>query len=242
VLTINLTAKHCDYLMRRCTQNSGSSLSLVFGLENLVDFLSSCVVLWRFFAPTSLTDALEQKLKQREDRASVAISFLMILLGICILSASISDMKRGQEELVHANSTLVLTFLSVLLLGTLTVIKFRYAKKLDSSSMYKDGQCSFIGTFLAMALFVNTALIIGNPKVWWIDPVAAFSAGIVTIVLGICAIVYSYTQQGLPIFSKSWWINGTESSLEIKNQSNRGVPAGDQTDFSDEDIDSSEII
>jgi hypothetical protein len=228
--------------MLHCTQNTGSSLSLVFGLENLVDFLSSCVVLWRFFAPSSLTDALEQKLKQREERASIAISFLMILLGICILSASISDMRRGQEDLVHANTTLVLTFFSVLLLGTLTVIKFRYASKLDSSSMYKDGQCSLIGTFLAMALFVNTAMVVGNPKVWWIDPIAAFSAGIVTIVLGIRALVYSYTQQGLPIFSKSWWMNGTDSNLEIKNHSTTGVSPGDLTDFSDEDISSNEII
>lgn len=217
-------------------------MSLVFGLENLVDFLSSCVVLWRFFAPASLTDALEQKLKQREERASIAISFLMVLLGICILSASISDIRRGQEALVQANTTLALTFLSVLLLGTLTIIKFRYASKLDSSSLYKDGQCSLIGTFLALALFVNTAMVIGNPSVWWIDPVAAFSAGIVTIVLGICAITYSYTQQGLPIFSTSWWMNGSESNIEIKNQSTRGESQDDITDFSDEDIACNEII
>ena len=214
----------------------------MFGLENLVDFLSSCVVLWRFFAPTSLTDALEHKLKQREERASIAISFLMILLGISILSASVSDMKRAPEVLVQTNLTLVLTFFSVLIFGTLSVLKFRYAAKLESPSMYKDGQCSVIGTFLAMALFLNTAMVMVNPNVWWIDPIAAFSAGIVTIILGVRAIWQAYLQQGLPIFSKNWWLRGTENSIDVKNHSTTGDSHGDLTDFSDEDINASDII
>ena len=34
---------------------SGSALCLVFGLENCVDFLSSVVVLWRFYCPGKVT-------------------------------------------------------------------------------------------------------------------------------------------------------------------------------------------
>jgi hypothetical protein len=43
-------------------------LCLVYGLENLVDFLSDAVVLWRFFAPSTVDEALERQLRHREER------------------------------------------------------------------------------------------------------------------------------------------------------------------------------
>jgi divalent metal cation (Fe/Co/Zn/Cd) transporter len=216
----------------------------VYGLENLVDFISSCVVLWRFYAPASLDDTLEQKLKQREERASTAISFFMIALGLCILSAAVSDFSRGQEDLIQQSATLVLTFFSVLLFGTLSIIKFRYAAKLNSPSMYKDGICSVIGTFLGLALFLNTAIVHRNPNAWWIDPVAAFIAGIVAISLGIRAIWDAYTKEGLPIFSKSWWINGNEKEnvIEVTSKHIKEPSQGEQTDSSDDDTEINEII
>lgn len=47
---------------------TGSSLVLCWGLENLVDLLSSMVVLWRFFAPGDTPERIIL-LKKREKRA-----------------------------------------------------------------------------------------------------------------------------------------------------------------------------
>ena len=47
---------------------TGSSLVLCWGLENLVDLLSSLVVLWRFFNPGDTEERI-LTLKKREKRA-----------------------------------------------------------------------------------------------------------------------------------------------------------------------------
>jgi hypothetical protein len=211
----------------------------VYGLENLVDFISSCVVLWRFFAPSSVDAILEQKLKQREERASIAISFLMIALGICIILTSVSDFSRGQEDTAQVNAILFISFISIFLFGTLSMIKIRYASKLNSPSMYKDGICSVIGTFLALALFLNTAIVIRYPNIWWVDPIAAFAAGVVAIVLGIRAIWNASTVERLPIFSKNWWF---QKELTITQKNENSTDPADHTDVSDIDLNDSEIV
>jgi len=67
---------------------TGSALCLVFGLENTVDFLSSVVVLWRFYAPGNMTKERETVLKRRELRASMAISLILIVLGAGVIATS----------------------------------------------------------------------------------------------------------------------------------------------------------
>jgi hypothetical protein len=211
----------------------------VYGLENLVDFVSSCVVLWRFFAPTSVDAILEQKLNQREERASIAISFLMVALGLCIIMTSVSDFSRGQEESDNVNAILFISFVSIFLFGALAMIKIRFASKLNSPSMYKDGICSVIGTFLAVALFINTAIVIRYPNIWWVDPIAAFAAGVVAIVLGIRAIWNAYTIDHLPIFSKNWWF---QKEVTITQKADGSNNPEDHTDVSDIDLNDSEIV
>lgn len=210
---------------------------MVYGLENLVDFLSSCVVLWRFFAPTSVDAVLEQKLKQRESRASIAISFFMVALGMCIISASFSDLSNGQgDEPDNEKAILLMSFFSIFIFGTLSMIKFQYAAKLDSPSMYKDGVCSVIGTFLALALFINTAIIMRYPTIWWVDPIAAFMAGIVAITLGVRALNDAYTVDGLPILSKDWWLQKEITIVQ------KPPNAEDHNDVTDIDLDDHDII
>lgn len=210
-------------------------MCLVYALENVVDFLSTVVVLWRFFAPTSLDDALEQKLRQREQRASVAISFIMVALGISIIASSLADFARGQEDTFQEGAVLVMSFLSVMFFGVLSTLKFRYAARLDSPSMYKDGICSLLGTVLGVALFVNTIVVAKHPGAWWIDPSAACVAGVVAILLGVRALWDAYANDGIPIFSKSWWFSQKENEVP----KNHTVDRPDNTEAFDdvEDVD-----
>ena len=74
-----------------------SALCLMFGLENLVDFASSAIVLWRFYCPGELTKAREEFLMKREERASIGISFILLVLGIFVISAALDDLVGGAE-------------------------------------------------------------------------------------------------------------------------------------------------
>ena len=225
-------------------QRLDSSLALVFAFENLVDFLSSAVVLWRFFAPSKLSPELEQKLSRREQRASVAISFVLVLLGILVISAAANDFKKGAQEELNVAGAVVISFFSAPVFGVLAVLKFRYANRLDSPSLYKYGLCSLLGTILAVALFFNTIIIENNPSLEWIDPFVAMVAGFFAMFLGVQAIYQAGWKEDLPIFTAHWWVSSQgDGSNEMSGRPKEDVEMA-QTSNSDQndDMEDAEII
>mmetsp|Transcript_55321 Transcript_55321/g.134363 ORF Transcript_55321/g.134363 Transcript_55321/m.134363 type:complete len:283 (+) Transcript_55321:240-1088(+) len=206
---------------------TGSSLTLVFGLENVVDFLSSVVVLWRFFVPGKMTKEREELLKSREVRASTAISFIMILLGLGVVASSSYDLSNGAENDHEMKVVIAISFFSVFVFGSLTIFKFRYAKLLESESLFKDGLCSLIGTILAIALFINTLIIQSNPSLWWLDPFVALICGIVALIMGCYSVIVMWCVKRVPICSCSWWFMSRGDGSGVK-------PSPDQDD-NDED-------
>lgn len=200
-----------------CYMSAGSALCLVFGLENLVDLLSSIVVLWRFFSLRRLTPEREELLKNRELRASTAISFILVLLGLFVIAASSWDLKNGDKENQYEQIIVYISLVSVFVFGTLTIFKFHYATALDSASLYKDGVCSLIGTVLACALFVNYFVIRQYPDLFWVDAVVAMVLGFVALMIGMQSI-FALCKRKVPICSCSWWFmsrgDGKESSAD----------------------------
>lgn len=183
-----------------------SSLCLVFGLENMVDFMSSVVVLWRFWASGTLTKEREKILKRRELRASMAISLILILLGMGVIATSSYDINKGAETDSQMETVLVMSATSIGIFCFLTVFKFHYADKLSSESLYKDGVCSLIGTILSVGLLTNTFVIRQHPGLWWLDPLVAMCCGFAALFLGFHSLLVAYRHRRVPILSWSWWM------------------------------------
>jgi len=183
---------------------TGSSLILCYGLENLVDFLSSIVVLWRFYLPHKDPDR-EALLMRREKRASVAISFILALLGLAVLIAALEDFAH-QETKANLRIISIVSIVSFIIFGCMTIVKFHMGKKLQSASLKKDAVCSLIGTILSGSLFVNTLIIMGQAKAWWLDPFVAFSCAIGSLIYGLSSIYRAYVVQGIPVGNPSWWL------------------------------------
>jgi len=217
-------------------KRTGSSLCLVFGVENSVDFISSVIVLWRFFVPDDLTEAVEKKLQQREERASVAISLIMGLLGVGILIAAVDDFVRGENEAERQQLILAISFFSIIISGTMALFKFNYSVHLGSESLYKDGICSTIGAILGGALFFNTLIQRAYAGLWWIDPVVALLCGFVALFL--CAqAIFIAIHDGHAIFKFSWW--WMEDGIEAGGDGN--TPALEISDKEPKEVES-EII
>jgi len=217
----------------------------VYGLENIVDFLSSAVVLWRFFAPGSVSDALEQKLKQREQRASIAISFILVLLGLGVIIAGADDLSRGEEDTGNLRPVIAISFFSILIFGGMTVFKFQYSRKLSSSSLYKDGVCSLLGTILSISLFANALVIRSSPDRWWIDPVIAVCAGIAAAVFGLYGLFVAMARDKLPICSIRWWFTSQGDTKGHPEDGSRPGPeafGGGTTEMSGVDVEEGEVI
>jgi len=161
-------------------KSAGSPAMLGFGLENLVDLFSSMVVVWRFYVggDAEVTPALIAKLDGREKKASIAIAIILFILGITVVSVAIVHLAEN----VHGDENgllLGLSIPSVIIFGTMTVIKFRMANMLRSPSFTKDAICSAFGTTLSFGVFFGTCIKMGNEDAWWIDGVVAVLTSIV---------------------------------------------------------------
>ncbi len=189
-----------------------SSLILVYGLENLVDFMSSAIVLWRFYLPPNAEAAEEARLLSREKRASVGISFVLAVLGFGTILTASEDFAAGKEDLENLDPLFYVSFFSIIIFGILALFKLHYAKKLNSSSLKKDGICSTLGAILAGSLFLNTSLTkASHGDLWWLDPFIAIICGIGSLVYGLNGVYKAYVRDGIPIFSCSWWMYGGDS-------------------------------
>lgn len=193
-----------------------SSLILVYGLENMVDFVSSLIVLWRFYLPPSSDAAEEARLLAREKRASVGISLILAILGFGTIISSIEDFADGHEESMdNLNVIYYVALVSIFIFGVMAAVKFQYAKVLNSSSLRKDGICSALGTILAVSLFFNTSMAMAsNGSLWWLDPLVAISCGIGSMVYGLKGIYKAYVREGAPIFTISWWLYGGQKNAD----------------------------
>lgn len=205
-------------------------LGVAVGLENCVDLLSSVVVVWRFNVPPfgKLTEEKEKELEKREERASMAISIILILLGLFVTSGAIDDLAKGPEKKSDLNLIMKLSAVSIFVFGTLAIFKFHYSQKLNSPSLYKDGLCSLLGTVLSCALFVNTLIIEKYPQTWYLDPVVSILCGVVAAGLGIHAVWVAWRVQRVPIFTLRWWFvsqgDGTSSAAATQQQTEEDKP------------------
>jgi hypothetical protein len=196
-------------------------LVLTYGLLNFVDFLGSVVAFWRFYCPGTLTKEREAILMQREARAGVAISFLIMLLGVLVILASVGDLNAGPpdaDEGLHVELVAAVSFVSIIVYTFMTAFKLRYARKLESDALLKDGLCSLIGVVLSVIICVNSWIINESPEMWRLDASLAIFCGVAALVIGLHGIIYASCIQGLPIFSSGWWWSEKERSLEMASE------------------------
>lgn len=210
-----------------------------------MDFISSAVVLWRFFAPYTVSQEVENRLARREKRASIAISFILFLLGFAVFVAAADDFSRGQEETEHLQSILGISIISIFVFGILAILKFHYSVRLSSPSLYKDGVCSLIGTVLAIALFVNTLIVKDNPQIWWLDPLVSMVAGVIAMVYGLYGVCMARIKEKLPICSIRWWFTSQGSKTDAEDTGDRPGPehfTGSGVEMPEKDDDEGDIV
>lgn len=153
-------------------------LSLVgFGLECLLDGISSALVLWRFKRPKQRqhvdASAAEQHSMERDARrernssmgigASFVCSAVMLLLFAVLKLVAFDPYTAEHIEQEHLGAYYSgwLSWPSCIVFGGLAIAKFRLARVLQSQVLMKDALCSLLGAILAficaVASFIEQA-------------------------------------------------------------------------------------
>jgi len=220
---------------------TGSSLIFAYGVENLVDFLSSVVVLWRFYCPSHVGPVQEAILAKREQRASVAISLILVILGFGIMIAAVGHLEKGTEgDEEDSDKLIIIGLVSIFVFGFMAFIKFHYASMLSSPSLHKDAICSLIGTVLAISLVVNSAIIKSTSKAWWLDPLVALLCGLGCLYVALKSIYFDYVIKGIPILSPRWWIS-SQGEIPVEGPPYPGADDGNNFDYDTEEKEQSTV-
>jgi len=158
----------------------GNSLTLVvFGVIGLLDAVGSATLIYHFSrAITHQADS-----PRRERATLMVVSVGMAAVGV----ATIAD--SGFRLHTRATSDpllpgIVLTGISVLVLGSLSARKRRIARRIPSQALHADGWLSAVGALLAGVALLGTTL---NKAFdwWWIDPVAAIGVACSAVVMSV---------------------------------------------------------
>ncbi|CAG8459793.1 15694_t:CDS:1 [Funneliformis mosseae] len=175
--------------------NEGDSVSLIFfGVDSFIEVTSAGLVLWRFLTESKpdeekAVQILEENLG-KERKATMGIGLLFLLLSIATISdAIVALVQRRNPETTIAG--LIISSVSLSFMGFLWLSKKYLAKKLNSSTMASEAQCSLACIKITLVLFLGSILFMIWKKGWWIDSTAAIILGILFAKEGVDMIMWA---------------------------------------------------
>jgi divalent metal cation (Fe/Co/Zn/Cd) transporter len=144
---------------------AASSIALVgFGIDSLVESAAGFILLWRFAASRSHSEAAERRAQQL-----IAASFL--LLAAYVGAEAIRTLVGGH----HPDASWIGIGLAAFTAPTMPLLalaKRRVGHRLDSAATVQEGVQNMLCAYLSVALLVG---LLANALLdwWWADPTAA---------------------------------------------------------------------
>ena len=154
---------------------AGSVALLGFGIDSFIECASGAVLIWRLRSETAgIDECAIERLEHRAERL-VAVSFVLLALYIAI-DASLALWNQDRPD--ASTVGIVLTSLSLFVMGWLARAKQRTARDLGSRALAADAVQTWACLWLSAIVLVG----IGANALfgwWWADPAAALVIGAV---------------------------------------------------------------
>jgi divalent metal cation (Fe/Co/Zn/Cd) transporter len=151
---------------------AGSIALIGFGIDSAIEGFASVVIVWRFTAWRTLSEAAEGRAQKL-----VAIQFFILApyVGIEAVRALING-NHPDESIVG----IALAASSVIVMPWLGRAKQRIGSLIGSSATASEGKQNLLCAYLAGALLVG---LVGNALfgAWWLDPLVALFIAYVAV-------------------------------------------------------------
>jgi divalent metal cation (Fe/Co/Zn/Cd) transporter len=143
---------------------AGSIALIGFGADSLIEAVAGIVLLWRFAASRSASEAAE-----RHAQKFIAISFYLLAAYVGIESVrSLFTGERPDPSWLGIGLSIV----TLITMPPLAIAKARIGEKLGSSATKSEGQQNMLCAYLSAALLIGLGAnaLFG---LWWADPITA---------------------------------------------------------------------
>ncbi|KAH7926546.1 hypothetical protein BV22DRAFT_988068, partial [Leucogyrophana mollusca] len=156
--------------------DSDSRSLVFFGIQSVIEVLSSGLVVWRFCSsvkPGEETSSEDSpKDMKLEKVATISIGSLLVMLALAAIGTSIASLVKhdhpspSDASLIIASSTMFITFL-------LWIPKRYLARALNSSTMAGEALCSLSCIQFSAVLLVGSLIYRAWRGGWWVDSATA---------------------------------------------------------------------
>lgn len=154
---------------------AGSIALIGFGLDSVVEGLSSGIVIWRFTG-----DRKHSTLSEERAQRLVGISFLVLAPYVAISAAVKLVNGDHPDESLLGIVMLMASLVSMPLLG---VAKKRVGAKLHSAATRSEGAQNLLCAYMAVGVLAG---LLANSfwGIWWLDPVVALGIAALAVYEG----------------------------------------------------------
>ncbi|XP_064597911.1 transmembrane protein 163a-like [Liolophura sinensis] len=167
-----------------------SSAAFAFGLDALLDTLSSAMVIWRF---TGNSGSLYSARRERIACTVIGVLFLIA----CVTIAVRSSLSIAQGIFPEDSGFLWrISFVNGAACTALAVIKFYLGWKLESVSIITDGFNSVINSILGFSTAISVLIFTEHPEVWYLDAACGLVCSAMLLFYGIWVIYSSRKHMG----------------------------------------------
>ncbi|XP_041378573.1 transmembrane protein 163-like isoform X2 [Gigantopelta aegis] len=149
-----------------------------YGLDAILDSMSSLVVIWRFFGSSTVVYS-----PTKERMACIVVANLFFVAAACLVGKSAHALA---VNLVEDKSLQILIFASVsgivsVILGTMKVY---LGYELESRVLLTDSVITFTGAAIAFANCVGMYALESDERLWIMDPIFGILCGVFLIGFG----------------------------------------------------------
>lgn len=147
---------------------TNSSALLAFGLDSFIESLSGSVMIWRFAKHRS-----EEDEERAEQKAQKLVAYTFFILGAYVLIDASLALITGEEP-EKSLIGIVIAILSLLIMPSIALAKYRLGKQIKSRSLVADSKQTFACVIMSVTLLLGVGLnyLFGF---WWADPVAGIA-------------------------------------------------------------------
>lgn len=159
--------------------SDNSDAAFAFSLDCLLDFLTSMVVLWRYFGNVGSVYSYG-----RERLACILLGLLFVISSVCItVKATYDFMAGGRPE--RPVTLLHLFVISTTVCSVLAIVKLFLGYKLESRAVVTDGVNSLFGAIMGGAVLASIEVYKMKPNVWYLDSVVSMGLAVLCVLYGV---------------------------------------------------------